>query len=406
MPYGGKRATLCNHLMFAFFETVLDRIKPWLSRLLKGVAFFVLVGLAVIFFEWKALPWLASKDWATRFQIVPNLSERVTVIERRESVSITQDENIERMVSEYGSVVVGVLEESVASSNSLAVKLNQSVLGSGVWVTNDGLLVTYRSTEPSRTMNRYTVFLPDTQKKEAQIAGYDALTNLLYLRVEGVNTPSIAFANSIDIKPGRRAVLFSRESDARLEVTPNTIGSFDRSFNLNPQTVASSEKWEGVLGLGSPVEMWPLGSPALLANGEVGGILGQIRIDGVTRSFLIPSNVVRESLDRLIIGKTTRPTTGIYYLTITPALEQTLGLSSDRGALIYSPSERTGLSLIAGSPAARADLQFGDIIKSVNGSEVNLDLPLSVALGRFSAGDTVTLRVLRGEVEREILLSL
>lgn len=392
--------------MFVFFESVLNWLKPWLSWLLKGVAFFVLVGLAVVFFEWKALPWLASKDWANRLQIVPALSERVTVIERRESVSITQDENIERMVSEYGSVVVGVLEEAVAPSRSFAVMLNQSTVTSGVWVTNDGLLVTYRAGEPTSATNRYTVFLADGQKKEAQIVGYDTLTNLLYLRVEGANTPSIAFANSLDIKPGRRAVLFSRESDARLRVAPNIIGSFDRSFNLNPQTVASSEKWEGVLGLGAPVETWPLGSPALLANGEVGGIFGQVRIDGVTRSFLIPSNVVRESLDRLITGKVSRPTIGIYYLTVTPALQQTLGLGSDRGALIYSPSERTGLSLIAGSPAARADLQFGDIIKAVNGSEINLDLPLSAALGRFSSGETLTLRVLRGEVEREILLAL
>ncbi len=381
-------------------------MKPWLSRIMKGAVFFVLVGVTVFFFEWKVLPWLASQNWAHRLKVVPQLSERVTVIERRESVNITQDENIERMVSEYGSVIVGILEEGIAPSRSFSTMMAQATLMSGVFVTNDGLLVTYRSMEPAKGMVRYSVFLADGQKKEAEVAGYDVLTNLLYLRITGVNTPSIAFANSLDIKPGRRAVLFSRESDARLRVAPNIIGSFDRSFNLNPQTVASSEKWEGVLGLGTPVESWPLGSPALLANGEVGGILGQIQIDGVNRSFLIPSNVIRESLDRLITRKHARPTVGMYYLTITPALQETLKLQSDRGALVYSPSERTGLSLIAGSPAARAELQFGDIIKSVNGSEINLDLPLSVALGRFSAGETITLRLIRGGVEREVLLSL
>lgn len=392
--------------MAAFLETFLRRIKPWLSWGAKIVFLFVFMSLGILVFEWKVLPWLASEDWASRMGIVPKLGERVTVIERKESVSITQDENIERMVALYGSVVVGVLEETVPKAETLALALGQSRSTSGVLVTNDGLLVTYREREPTPGQNHYTVFLGDGQKKEAQVAGYDALTNLLYLRVEGMNTPAIAFTNSADVKPGRRFALLSRTNEATLSVMPSVVGSYERTWNLAPQTVASSEEWEGVYSLGTSVTNGVPGSPALLLNGEVVGVLGAVRVDGTTQLFLVPAKALRDSLDRLIAGKLTRPIAGIYYLTITPLLEQTLALPIDRGAIVYSPSERTGLSVISGSPAALAGLQFGDIVTAVNGAEINLDLPLSVALGRLSVGERAILRILRDGREREVVLSL
>lgn len=392
--------------MAQFLETILRRFQSGCAWIAKGLLFFVLISVGILFFEWKVWPWLAAQDWAHRIGIAPELQERVTIIEKKESVSITQDENIERMVAEYSSVVVTVLEQTVAKANSLAVSLAQARSYAGIMVTNDGLIATYSERAPESTPLRYTVILGDGQTRVAQVAGYDTLTNLLYLRVDGINTPAAAFTNSADIKPGRRFVLLSRTREATLSVMPNVIGSYERTWNLAPQTVASSEKWEGVYSLGTPLTNALPGSPALLLNGEVAGVLGTVRIDGVTRPFLIPANVLRDSLDRLIAGKLNRPVAGLYYLTLTPLLAQTLDLPTDRGALVYSPSERTGLSVLAGSPAALAGLQFGDIITAVNGAEIHLDRPLSVALGQLTPGEPVTLRVLRNGIARELLLSL
>lgn len=357
-------------------------------------------------FEWRVFPWLVSEEWIGRLGIVPKLREHITVIERKESVSITQDENIERLVAEHGSVVVGVLEATGSTTQSPSLALARTKIFSGTLLTNDGLIATYRETAPISGVDRFTIFFADGRFEEAQVVGYDTLLNLLYLRTNLPNTPTAAFTNSSDIKSGRRVALLARTAETQVAVTPAVVENVNRTKNLAFQTVALSEEWEGVLDLDTAFAGNFIGSPAFLLNGELAGILGQSVRSGVTSSFLLPMNAVRESLDRLIGNRLARPTTGIYYLSLTPASSQILGLNRDRGAMVYSPSERTGLSVLAGSPAARAGLQFGDIIIAVNGAEINLDLPLSVALGRFSPGDGVTLLVIRNGVEREIELAL
>lgn len=393
--------------MFVFFEKTLQKIRPIIRIGVKGIVILFLIMVGVLFVEAKVLPWLSTQAWAIRWGIVHGLSDRVTVIERKESVTISQDENIERMGTEYGATTVGILEEAITSTGrSASLSLQQAKFLSGVFVTNDGLLVTYREGAPGNEQYRYTVYLADNIPHEAVVTGYDTLTNLLYLRLTGSTTSPVAFANMADTKIGRHLVLLSRTTDG-LAVMSNSIGEWQRSFNLNPQTVHSSEKWEGVLGLGMREQSEELlGSPALFMNGELAGIYGTKKIDGVTHTFLLPASALRESLNRVLEGKAQRPLFGIYYLTVTPVVQQVLGLSTDRGALIYSPSERTGLSLLAGSPAARAGLQFGDIITAVNGAEINLDLPLSVALGRLPTTGSVTLEILRDGVKREVLLTL
>ncbi len=101
-----------------------------------------------------------------------------------------------------------------------------------------------------------------------------------------------------------------------------------------------------------------------------------------------------------------RPTLGVYYLPITKALALGRGLARDRGALIYSRSGSTGLAIIADSPALKAGLQAGDIIISVNGTEINLDNPLPEVLSHFNTGDTITLVILRAQGERPIEVKL
>ena len=150
-----------------------------------------------------------------------------------------------------------------------------------------------------------------------------------------------------------------------------------------------------------------VGGPVIGFNGEMVGLVGALVIDNVTKSFLIPSNVVRESLDRVISGTLAkRPVLGVYYLPITKVLALGQGLSRDRGALVYSLSGKTGLAVIANSPAMKAGIQAGDIISAINGKEINLDNPLPEVLARFSTGDTVELLLIRGGEERRVSVTL
>lgn len=391
--------------MFDRLARLLNRSWPLFKWAFLTLLLVLLVGVTIICFELFVWPWIMTNETLKRLGLAPASGERVTIVERRETVTVSQDENFERLVAEYGAIVVGLTALSPDETLALPERARQRERSSATWLTNDGLIVTYSEMVPAASL-RWLVSAPDRSSETAVLVGHDALTNLAFFRVDRDSTPAVAFTNTRDLRTGRRVTLLGVTGEARPALVPTVIESIDRTFNLAPQTVASADKWEGVLDVPDTVLAGYVGGPAILGNGEMAGIVGSRQIDGRTDTFLVPADVVRQSLDRIIAERGPRPVVGLSYLSLTPERAAVFGLERDRGALVYSPSGRTGLSVIAGSPAARAGLQYGDIITAVDGAEINLDLPLSVALGRFSIGDTVRLTILRGVSERELSLSL
>ena len=102
----------------------------------------------------------------------------------------------------------------------------------------------------------------------------------------------------------------------------------------------------------------------------------------------------------------TRPILGVYYLSLTKTLALELGQSRDHGALIYSPSGKTGLAVLADSKAMKAGLQAGDIITAINGQEITEENPLPELLGLLNIGDTIELILLRAGAEQKMNISL
>ena len=384
-------------------------LKKCLKYGLIAIAVFVLGGIGGVTFERYAVPRLAGIPELSQTRFFKKATENVTIINKTEQVVIREDDSVERIVSQPATAVVNIVtEKSVTPAASTAVR-QEGNTETGVLLTNDGLIVTYHQSAPTDATLRYSVLLFDGTSHKAEYVGRDPLTNLAFFRLlDGVNAPAIALANSDDARTGRKLIAIGNaagEYQNRLFV--GILENIDRTFNLSGKTVASSEKWEGVfdMNLDNPEDF--VGGPAIGFNGEMVGLVGEMDLDTAKRSFLIPSNVVRASMDRVIGGKLeTRPVLGVYYRSITKAYALSQGLSRDRGALVYSPSGKTGLAVIAGSPADRAGLQYGDIVIAVNGAEINLDNPLARALSRFEKGDTMELTVLRNGEEKKITVQL
>ena len=378
---------------------LIVRFKPVMAITVKIVVGTVF--LATIFFicDLYIFPRVLSSEMVKKGGFFPESMGRTTIVERRETVTITQDENFERLATEHGSVVVRILPQV----SSIDMGTTEGFLGT--LVTNDGFIVTYTTVSPKKDVS-YSVWLNDGIKETATFEGYDTLTNLAYYRVARKNTPAVAFANTDDIQSGRRLVLLGLSQDMQSSVFPSNIERRDQYFNLSSQTVASSEKWEGVFTLAAMPGRFYLGGPGLLGNGEMAGIIGNRIIDSQEKFFLIPAKVVRESLDRITSGSLDRPMSGVYYVSLNEERSNMFGLTEKQGALVYSTSGRTGLSVIAGSPAAKAGLLYGDIIMAVNGKSITSQWPLSVALGEFASGDRVQLTILRGGKERKLELAL
>lgn len=367
-----------------------------------------------MFFERSVVPRLAASNYFGQMDFFKKAAEHVTVVNKTEQIVIREDDTVEKIVSQPATAVVNIvalpqIKDAKGSAASLGAAAETVVTTTGVLLTNDGLVVTYSELPFDTEQTRYSILLYDGSIHQATFAGRDKLTNLSFFRVnDASNTPAIAFANSDDARVGRKLIAIGNtfaEYQNRLAV--GLLSNINRIFNLSGKTVASSEKWEGVfeMDLAKPESF--VGGPVIGFNGEMVGIVGTLSINNTLQSFVIPSNVVRDALNRLINSSLEkRPVLGAYYLSITKALALGRGLSRDRGALVYSRSGSTGLALIADSPAMKAGLLAGDIIISVNGTEVNLDNPLSELIARYNTGDTLEFIILRNGEEKTVSVKL
>ncbi len=367
------------------------------------IAIFCIGGFGGVFFEHSLLPRLAASRLFSRLAWVKNASENITIINKTEQVTIREDDSVEQVVSQPGTAVVKIIIRREASRVVRTGAISEDTATTGVLVTNDGVIATYRNAT-SFPDSKYLVLLGNGQSYDATLIGSDPLTNLVFLRIPADNLPAISFANSDDARVGKKLVAIgnaSMENQNRFSI--GILEKKDRTFSLSGKTVASSEKWEGVfsIDLRSPGEY--VGGPVVQWDGEMAGILGVIPFDNEKKYFVIPSNVVRSALDTALRdGFASRPIFGAYYLSLTESYALMHGTRRQEGALIYSPSGKTSLALLSGSPAEKAGLLVGDIVTQVNDKEITLDYPLARAIGEISKGTSAELTVLRGTEEKKL----
>ncbi|NTW13588.1 MAG: serine protease [Candidatus Moranbacteria bacterium] len=367
-------------------------------------AVFVVGGIGGIVIRDRFIPYLVSSFPAVaRSDFLRSLQGNVTVVERTEQMVVREDDSVDAIVSQPSTAVVNI----IPSGDGEDAK-NRT----GVLLTNDGLIVTSGTLSvPERKPGSitYHALLHDGTSQEAVLVGEDPLTDLVFFRIQGNAFPAIAIANSDDSTPGKKLVAIGNayeEYQNRFSI--GVLSNLNKLFNLSGKTVASSEKWEGVFEADLANAGAYVGGPAVNFRGEMIGLFGIVVMDGQEKPYLLPSNEVRESMQRAVAGTlVTRPVLGVYYRTLTKAYAIAGGDGTrDRGALVFSPSGKTGLTVLSGSPADKAGIRFGDIIIAVNGSEINLDNPLSVAIGRLSKGEKLQLTVIRDGKETNVSVQL
>jgi S1-C subfamily serine protease len=81
-----------------------------------------------------------------------------------------------------------------------------------------------------------------------------------------------------------------------------------------------------------------------------------------------------------------------------------MGMPREQGALIFSPSGKQGLAVIANSPAEKAGLRINDIILAVGDETVDLDHSLSSIVSKYKKSEEAEFLVLREGQELKIKL--
>lgn len=381
----------------------LEKSVKWVG-IAVGIA--LLGGIGGVLLDRSVLPWLATQKGLNKIKFFEQASDNVTIINKTEQITVREDDSLETIVSQPSTAVVTIVARPTAVASS-------AVAGGvfpGVLLTNDGMIATYRALGMPKVAEQvFSVIFFDGSVHEARFVGWDSLSHIAFFRVDVSDAPAISLADSDGARIGKKLVVVAPGDQARQNrFLTGTLDGFDATFNLSGKTVSSTEKWEGVFRMNSAISSDFVGSPALQYNGEMLGLIGSLAIDNTLETFIVPSKAIRQSLDFILSEESAlgRPSFGAYYLPITPSLSILQGLPKEQGAWIYSPSGRTGLALIAGSPAEKSGLRVNDIILSVAGESVTLANPLPAALMKFKRGDTFEMTILRDSSEQTVLVTL
>lgn len=366
----------------------------WKIAFLSGLVVF-LVALYHAYFEpfreqhSEYLSWLPNYD----------IREKVTVIEKKEQTTVTEDDFVPKLIVNAQNISVTV----VAVSPNLA-----GFVLSGFFVTNDGVVaIPLENFSGVEKTYQYTVFTLDGETFNARWIGADPFTETAFLRSEKTHSSTLAVAPEDAFFSGRKVLSIAKSQEGKNPVVNTSfLSEWGATTNIARQSVGLSEKYEGVakIGTGSPIIS---GSAVVTYQGELLGMARNFSKANDTQTVIIPFRAITSALERMREegDNWSRPFLGISFVSLTPELAKKYDLSETRGAWVKVPGTSATVVLF-NSPAFVAGIQQGDIITAVNGKEISLDTPLSLQIAEFHPGETVTLSVLRGGSKRDVSVTL
>jgi 2-alkenal reductase len=272
----------------------------------------------------------------------------------------------------------------------------QRASGSGVIFNEQGYIITNNHVVEGE--QSLAVVFADGSRSDATLVGTDPLNDLAVLKVDG-NVPGwLPLGDSSALQPGETVIAIgSPLGNFMNTVTVGVVSALNRSVGDSP---------EGLIQTDAAINSGNSGGPLINLKGEVIGIntlvvrnegLGAAPVEGL--GFSIPSNIVKTVADQLVQnGKVEHPYLGVTYTQIDADLAATENLPVQQGALLREVQ--------ASGPAAKAGLQSGDIIVSIDGATLDNTVSLRGLLMQYHPGDTISVAALRNGRQVEMQLTL
>jgi serine protease Do len=268
-------------------------------------------------------------------------------------------------------------------------------VGSGFVIDPNGYVVTNHHV--IKGASEITVVTNEGKRYPAELKGHDAKTDLALLKIDADKPlPYVVFGDSGSARVGDWVVAIGNPFGLGGTATTGIISARGRDIRSGPL--------DDFLQIDAPINRGNSGGPLFAADGTVVGVNTAIfspNGGNVGIGFAIPSSMAKAVIDQLMAtGRVTRGWLGVHIQMVTEDIADTLGLDDQGGALVAG--------VIDGSPADKAGVKTGDVIRKFDGEAVDRmrELPRLVAnvaadrkvdIEVWRAGDVRTLHVTIGE---------
>jgi serine protease Do len=264
--------------------------------------------------------------------------------------------------------------------------------GSGFFISADGYAVTNNHVVDKAENVQVTT--DDGKVYQAKVIGTDPRSDLALIKVDGRSDfPFVKLAESSP-RIGDWVLAVGNPFGLGGTVTAGIVSARGRDIGNGP--------YDDFIQIDAPVNKGNSGGPTFDVDGNVIGVNTAIFSPSggsVGIAFAIPADTVRKVVSQLKDkGSVTRGWIGVQIQSVTPEIADSLGLKSQQGALVAEPQ--------SGGPAAKAGIEAGDVITSVNGTAIKDARELARQIGGLPPGTSVKLALLHKGAEKTVTMTL
>ena len=272
----------------------------------------------------------------------------------------------------------------------------QRSLGSGVIIDPSGLIVT--NFHVIKDADEVKVALSDKREFDAAIVLKDQRSDLAVLRIKDARErfPTLEFGDSDRLQVGDVVLAIGDPFGVGQTVTHGIVSAVAR-------TEVGVSNYQFFIQTDAAINPGNSGGALVDMSGRLIGINTAIysRSGGSQGiGFAIPSNMVRVVVASAKGGSKAvqRPWLGAKLQQVTPDIADSLGLKRPSGALVAS--------VAANSPAAHAGIRTGDVIVSVDGTEVDDPNAFDYRFATKPLGGTAQVALIRQGRESVVAVAL
>lgn len=274
-------------------------------------------------------------------------------------------------------------------------EFQQRGLGSGFIIDTDGYILTNQHVVEGA--DKIEVTLSDGRKFPAKVKGQDARADLAVLKINAKDLHALELGDSDAVRIGQFSIAAGNPFGiaAKPTITVGVVSALNRQL---PRTSRRDRDYSDLIQTDAAINPGNSGGPLVDVDAKVIGI--NVAILSTTGGyqgigFAIPINTAKRVLSDLIQGKKILyGWLGINVQDLDEDLAKQFGLSETKGVLVAKVQPET--------PAEKAKMKSGDIIKTFDGKNVENVRELLKLVGRAPIGKKVKVGILRDKKDKVV----
>ena len=266
-------------------------------------------------------------------------------------------------------------------------------VGTGFIIDEKGWIVTNHHVVGKA--DEITVTMADGRKLPAKLMGGDEKTDIALIKVESNKPlPYVSFGDASKVRVGQPVMAVGNPFGLGGTVTTGIVSARGRDIQSGP--------FDDYIQTDAAINRGNSGGPLFDMDGKVIGINTAIFSPtggSVGLGFAIPASLAEPVVSQLKVnGKVERGLLGVQIQPVTEELAQSMSLDSEKGALVAQVSPD--------SAAMVAGIKSGDVIRSVDGKNVETIKDLTKAISAMKPGSSAKIGLWRDGKDMTVIAKI